>query len=166
MSFSEEVSELKIEELTPFAKRIQVSFKIISKGEIREITSKRSGETHEICDIQVADSTGSIVLTLWNNDIEMVEESKDYTLSNGYVNVFQNSMRLSKGKYGVLSEAEEAIDEVNTENNLSEKYIEVQRPRRRYDSYGGGRGRDSYGRSGGYRDRGRDRDRDSGRGGW
>ncbi|MFX1535629.1 MAG: single-stranded DNA-binding protein [Promethearchaeota archaeon] len=159
MSFSEEVNELKIEELTPFAKRIQVSFKIINKGEIREITSKRSGETHEICDIQVADSTGSIILTLWNNDIEMVEESKDYTLSNGYVNVFQNSMRLSKGKYGVISEAEEEIEEVNTENNLSDKHIEVQRPRRRYNSYGDRGGRDSYGRSS-YRDR------DRGRRGW
>ena len=108
----DELNVLKIEELTAFTKRVQVSFKIVSKGEIREITSRRSGETHNLCDIQVADSTGAIILTLWDNDIDLVEEGKDYTLSNGYVNVFQNSMRLSKGKYGELADAEEEIEEV------------------------------------------------------
>ncbi|MFX0061238.1 MAG: single-stranded DNA-binding protein [Candidatus Hermodarchaeota archaeon] len=158
MSF-DELNVLKIEELTAFTKRVQVSFKIVNKGEVREITSRRSGETHNLCDIQVADSTGSIILTLWDNDIDLVEEGKDYTLSNGYVNVFQNSMRLSKGKYGDLSDAEEEIEEVNTENNLSDQHIESQRPSRRYNT--GGYGRDRSGR-------GRDtrRDRDRGRGGW
>ncbi len=122
---------LKIEELTPFAKQIKVSFKVINKGESREITSKRSGETHVLSDIKVADATGSIILTLWDDDIDRVEEDKVYTLSNGYVNVFQNSMRLSKGKFGEILDSDETIDEVNLENDISEKHVDAPRPRRR-----------------------------------
>ncbi|MFX1537503.1 MAG: single-stranded DNA-binding protein [Promethearchaeota archaeon] len=135
MMVFDEVRRLKIENLTPFVKHIEVSFKIINKGEVREIVSKRSGEMHNLCDITVADSTGAIILTLWDNDIDLVEEGKDYILSNGYVNVFRNSMRLSKGKYGVLSSSDEPIEEVNTFNNLSDRYVERPRSRRRYSRY-------------------------------
>ena len=129
---------MKIEDLKPFDKGIEVIFKIVEKGKPRVILSRRSGEIHSVCDITVADSTGAILLTLWNNDIGLVEEGKDYTLLNGYVKVFQNSLRLNKGKYGIISEAEDSIDEVNTENNLSDKFVEEQR-QHRYNNYG-----DSY----------------------
>ncbi|MFX0093719.1 MAG: hypothetical protein ACFFBD_18350 [Candidatus Hodarchaeota archaeon] len=154
------INILKIDELTAFAKRVQVSFKVMNKGELREITSRRSGETHNLCDIEVADSTGSIILTLWDDDIDLVEEGKDYTLSNGYVNVFHNSMRLSKGKYGELSDAEEAIEDTKTDNNLSDRHTEVQRPYRRYDSNRFSRDRNDR-RRGGY-----DRFSDRNRSGW
>ncbi|MHA1167551.1 MAG: single-stranded DNA-binding protein [Candidatus Hodarchaeales archaeon] len=138
MSLSEpEQNKMKIDELTAYAKRIEVVFKVIGKGEIREITSKKTGESHNLCDIQVGDSTGNIILTLWDADIDLISEDNVYVLSNGYVNVFQNSMRLSKGKYGILKESDEDIDEVNLENNISDKYVESSRPRR---SYGGDRG--------------------------
>ena len=92
----------------------------------------------------------------------MVEEEKIYTLTNGYVNVFQNSMRLSKGKFGEIIESDMAIEGINTENNLSEKNVEVQRPRRRprgrYNGdRGGGGGRSNYGRG---RDRNRNQNSD------
>ncbi|MFX1250053.1 MAG: single-stranded DNA-binding protein [Promethearchaeota archaeon] len=135
--------EMKIEDLKPFDKGIEVVFKIVEKGKPREILSRRSGEIHNVCNITVADSTGAILLTLWNNDIGLVEERKNYRLLNGYIKVFRNSMRLNKGKYGIISEAEEPIDEVNTENNLSDKFVEERRQHRynryRYNNYG-----DSY----------------------
>lgn len=143
-----EVTTLKIEELKPYQKRIQVSFNVQSKGEIREISSKRTGETHNLCDLQVADSTASIILTLWDDDIEKLTEGQTYVLTNGYVNVFQRSMRLAKGKFGELTDAEEAIEELNTEKNKSEEEVMEQRPqRRRFDRNRQGGG---YGSGGGY----------------
>ncbi|MFX1537609.1 MAG: hypothetical protein ACFFDI_25690 [Promethearchaeota archaeon] len=138
MSFYE-FKQMKIEDIEPFDKGIEVVFKIVEKGKTRAILSRRSGEINNVCDITVADSTGAILLTLWNNDIGLVEEGKDYTLLNGYVKVFRNSMRLNKGKYGIISEAEETIDEVNTENNLSDIFVETRRQHRynryRYNNY-------------------------------
>ncbi|MFX1536324.1 MAG: hypothetical protein ACFFDI_19070 [Promethearchaeota archaeon] len=152
MTFNE-TRKMQIEDLNPFDRYIEVNFKIISKGEIQEITSKRSGETHSLCNITVADSTAAITLTLWEDDIELVEEDKVYTLSNGYVNVHRNSMRLSKGKYGTISPSDATIDEVNIEDNLSERYVEGRR-RRTY--------RNNYNQYGPYsRNRRYERDRDS-----
>jgi len=127
-----DIKKLNIDELVPFVKRIEVTFRVIDKGEKRDITSKRSGETHTLSNIRVADETASVILTLWDEDIDVMEEGKTYTISNGYVNVFQNSLRLAKGKYGILTEAEQTIDEdkVNLDYDMSESYIDAPRPRR------------------------------------
>ena len=164
---SDETHDVKIEDVKPLEKHINVIFKVIERNEEREINS-RSGETHRVCDFSVADETGQITLTLWNEDIDAVETEKVYKLSNGFANIFQNSLRLSKGKFGNLTEDSTVFADVNEENNRSAERIEDPRQKQyQRRSYGGGGG-GGYGgdrdRSGGYgRSRGgRDRDRDSG----
>jgi len=143
-----ETHDVKIGSVQPLEKHLNVTFQVIEKSEEREI-SNRSGETHRVCDFRVADDSGNIILTLWNEDIDMIEIDKVYKLSNGFANVFQNSLRLSKGKFGELSEDSTSFDEVDTENNRSEERVED--PRRKYGrrSYGGGGDRrSSYGGGG------------------
>ena len=140
-----ETHSVKIEDVKPLEKHIDVVFKVYEKEEEREINA-RSGETHRVCDFVVADETAAITLTLWNEDIDLVELEKVFKLSNGFANVFRNSLRLSKGKFGELSEDSTVFDEINTENNRSSEHVED--PRRR--SYGGG-GRGGYDRGGGGR---------------
>ncbi len=139
-----ETHSAKISEVKPLEKHLDVVFKVYEKEEEREINSK-SGDTHRVCDFVVADETGSITLTAWNEDIDALELEKVYKLSNGFANVFRNSLRLSKGKFGTLSEDPTVFDEVDTENNRSSEHVED--PRRR--SYGGGGGRGGYGGRGG-----------------
>ncbi|MFQ5977522.1 MAG: single-stranded DNA-binding protein [Candidatus Heimdallarchaeota archaeon] len=157
-------------ELEPYDKRIDVTFKVISKGEMREITNRRSQETHTVCDITVGDATASIILTLWNEDIDAVSVDSTYKIKNGYINIFHNSMRLAKGKYGELVDAEdsEEISEVNNDKNRSDEEHQRRYRERRYDGggggggYGGGGGRGGWGGGGGGRgggDRNRRRDR-------
>lgn len=143
---SNETHDVKIEDVKPLEKRLNVVFKVYEREEEREI-NKRSGESHRVCDFNVADETGSIILTLWNEDIDAIENDKVYKLENGFANVFQNSLRLSKGKFGTITEDSTVFDEINQENNRSSERVED--PRRR--SYGGG----GYGNrsSGGYGDR-------------
>jgi replication factor A1 len=147
MSFvSEETHDVKIADVKPLEKRVNVIFQVIEKTEEREIT-KQSGETHRVCDFQVADDTGSIILTLWNEDIDAMEIDSVYKLQNGFVNVFRNNLRLSKGKYGSIEKDEFVFDEVNEENNRSSEHVEDPRRRSyRRSSYGGG----GYGQSQGY----------------
>ena len=150
--------EAKVGELTPQSRAVNVTAKVVSKSEIRDIPMGRDGSAHKVCDALVGDETGSIYLTLWDDNIEKVNEDETIRIENGYVTLFKGNMRLNIGKYGKMSPAEEQIEgEVNTENNVSSKaYEQERRPFRRSGGYGGGRG-GGYGggRGGGYG--GRDR---------
>ena len=143
-----EEREVKIGDLTTNSKRVNVYFKVINKGEPREVSS-RDGGTHRVSDVLVGDDSGTILMSLWNESIEQVEVDSTHKLSNGYVTVFRNSMRLSVGKYGQLEASDQPIEEVNEENALSDRFVE--RPQRYGGSgYGGGgygddrRGRRDY----------------------
>ncbi|MCW4007857.1 MAG: OB-fold nucleic acid binding domain-containing protein [Candidatus Bathyarchaeota archaeon] len=149
--------EAKVGELTPQSRAVNVTAKVVSKSEIREIPMGKDGSPHKVCDALVGDETGSIYLTLWDDNIEKVNENDTVRLENGYVTLFKGNMRLNVGKYGKLEMAKEPFaGEVNTENNVSSKTYEQQRrPFRRGSGYGGRRGGGGFRdrRSGGYRDR-------------
>jgi replication factor A1 len=128
--------EAKVGELTPQSRAVNVTAKVVSKSEVR--------------DALVGDETGSIYLTLWDDNIEKVNEDDTLRIENGYVTLFKGNMRLNIGKYGKMSAAEEPLEgEVNTENNVSSKTYD--QPRRPFRRSGGGYG----GRRGGYGDRDR-----------
>ncbi len=126
--------EAKISELTPRMKSVNISFKVVDKGEVREVTSRADGAQHRVCDTVVGDSTGIVTIPLWDAAIDEVEIEKTYRLENGYTTLFQGHLRLNIGRYGTLKEAEDSIEEVNKEVDLSEQEHES---RPRY----GGRGR-------------------------
>ncbi len=166
--------EAKVGELTPQSRAVNVTAKVVSKTDVRDIPMGRDGSAHRVCDALVGDETGSIYLTLWDDNIEKVNENDSIRIENGYVTLFKGNMRLNIGKYGKLEPAKEPLTvEVNTENNVSNKtYEQERRPFRRGGGLGGGRGggygggrgggygggRGGYGggrdRRGGFRDRG------------
>jgi replication factor A1 len=145
-SRSREPVDVKVGELTPTSRAVNVVAKAVSKSEVRNIAAGRDGAAHRVCDALVGDDTGCIYLTLWDDNIEKVNEGDTVMVKNGYINLFRGNMRLNVGRYGTLEIAEQPYEgEVNTENNLSSKVYE--RPRRPY------RGRSYSGRRGGYRRR-------------
>lgn len=121
---------VKIETLTPRSKEVNTVVKVVSKSEARTV----SQGAHRVVDAMVGDETGSIILTLWDETIDQVEEGATISITNGYVNLFRGNMRLNIGRYGNLDILEETpIEDVNTENNLSEKRYEEERRYRRQD---------------------------------
>jgi replication factor A1 len=150
--------DAKVGELTPASRAVNVLAKVVSKSEIRNIAAGRDGAPHRVCDALVGDETGSVYLTLWDDNIEKVNDGDTVNVGNGYVTLFRGNMRLNIGRYGTLEVAKEALaGEVNTENNMSSKVYEQER--RPFRRGGGGRGyggRGDYGgreRRGGYRQR-------------
>jgi replication factor A1 len=144
--------DAKVSELTPASRAVNVTAKVVSKSEIRNIAAGRDGSPHRVCDALVGDETGVVYLTLWDDNIDKINDGDTITVGNGYVTLFRGNMRLNIGRYGKLEPAKEPLaGEVNTENNLSTKvYEQERRPFR-----GGGR-RDFGGsreRRGGYRGR-------------
>lgn len=160
MSYEErEPIEATVAELKPRMKNLIITFKVVEKGEEREVTSRNDNTSHRVLDAIVGDTTGCVAVPLWDEAIDSVEEGGTYTLRNGYTGLFRGNLRLNVGKYGELSQAEEAIEEVNMENDMSAEEHEDTRRRGGFGgrrggggSYGGSRG--GGGGGGGYRDGG------------
>jgi len=134
---SSEESSMKIEELTPRSREINIIVKTVSKSEVRNITSGRDYSIHRVADALVGDGTGCLYLTLWDDNVDKINEGDTISIKNGYVNLFRGSMRLNIGRYGSFEPVEESpIKEVNTENNLSNKQYERERRYDRRESYG------------------------------
>jgi replication factor A1 len=151
--------DVKVGELTPQSRAVNVLAKVVSKSEIRDIAAGRDGAAHKVCDALVGDETGSVYLTLWDDNITKINEGETINVKNGYVNLFRGNIRLNIGRYGTLEVSEQPLTgEVNTENNVSNQvYEQPRRPfRGRGDygrGYGGGRDYGGRERRGGYRPR-------------
>lgn len=134
-----------INDLNENSKNVNATIKVIEIGETKNIPS-RFGDKR-VCEVKVADASGSILLSLWDDQIGKIAVGDTLSIQNGYISIVRNSMRLNIGKYGKMLLSEEVLSEVNTENNVSERHVDQpERPRR---SEFGGRG-GSGGSSGGY----------------
>jgi replication factor A1 len=123
---------IKIEKLTPNSREVNTIVKVVSKSQVRNVTG-RDYSIRRVADALVGDETGCVYLTLWEDNIDKINEEATIRITNGYVNLFRGNMRLNIGKYGSFEILKESpITEVKTDNNLSEKRYEQER---RYRSY-------------------------------
>ncbi len=140
-------TNFNVNDLTENSKNVNATLKVIEIGETKEINSKFG--TKHVCEVKVADKTGSILMSLWDDQIGKIAVGDVIDVQNGYISIVRNSMRLNIGKYGKILLSETTLDEVNTENNVSDRHVEQpERPRR-----GGGfrsSGGSGYGGGGGY----------------
>lgn len=140
-------TNFNVKDMTETSKNVNATLKVIEIGEVKDIKSQFGDK--RVCEVKVADATGSILLSLWDDQIGKIAVNDTISIQNGYISVVRNSMRLNIGKYGKMLLAEEALADVITEPNMSEKHVEQPERPRRTGSYGGGSGGDR-GSSGGY----------------
>ena len=153
MNMADEKPLTKVKDLTPETKQTNVLIKVVSKGERRTIDSKFGG-SRQLAEAVVGDETGTILLSLWEDQIEAVQPGEVVMVDNGYVSLVRGHMRLNVGKYGSFQRTEQDIPDVNTAVDVSAQ--EFERPQR-YErrSYGfGGSDFGSRGGSGGSGGRG------------
>ena len=137
-------ANVKVDSLNPQSRQLNLTVKVVKKGEPRETVSRSDGSSHKVVDALVGDETGAIYMTLWDDNIEKVKDGDIIDVKNGYVSLFKGSMRLNIGRFGSFEASQAAIAEVNDKNNLSDKTFEQER--RPYPSF-----RPRYGDEGGYR---------------
>ena len=94
---------MNINELRNGMKRVNVEAKVVEKGNTREVTSRYKDETYKVADAVVADESGSIKLTLWNEQIDQVNVNDNIKIENGYVTSFKGEVQLNVGKFGKLT---------------------------------------------------------------
>jgi len=91
---------MKISELQPRQGKVDIVVTVESKDEPR--TFEKFGKEGRVCNAKVKDDSGSMKLTLWNDEIDKVNEGDKVHVINGYVNEFQGEMSLTAGKFGKL----------------------------------------------------------------
>lgn len=166
MNMADEKPLTKVKDLTPDAKQTNVLVKVVNIGERRTIDSKFGG-SRQLAEAVVGDETGTILLSLWEAQIDQVQPNEVILVDNGYVSLVRGHMRLNVGKYGSFQKSEQDIPEVNSSVDVSAQEFErPQRYERRSFGYGGsdfGGGRGRSGGGGGRRDDDRGGQRDRGR---
>jgi replication factor A1 len=94
---------LKIRELRNGMKNVSIEAKVMEKSEPREVLSRFKDETYKVATAMIADETGTIKLTLWNDQISKVNINDKVKVEKGYVTSFKGEIQLNIGKYGILT---------------------------------------------------------------
>ncbi|MBU0535723.1 MAG: hypothetical protein KKE20_02070 [Nanoarchaeota archaeon] len=91
---------MNISELKPKQGKADITAEVVEKSEPREFN--KFGKAGKVCNAKIKDDSGSISLTLWNEQVDQVKVGDKIQIQNGYVNEWQGEMQLSTGKFGTL----------------------------------------------------------------
>ena len=92
---------MKVSELASASRRVDIKLRIISVEEARDVRTSRGSA--RVATALAGDETGTIKLSLWNDDIDKAFEDAVIQITNGYVKTFQGEKQLSSGIYGELT---------------------------------------------------------------
>ena len=122
---------MEIKDLQPRQGNVEVVATIKSIEEPREF--EKFGNPGKVANATIEDESGSMKLTLWNDQIDQVKVGDKIHITNGYVNEWQGESQLTTGKFGKLEvvgegeatpEATEEKTEESTEETTAEESTE------------------------------------------
>lgn len=76
-----------------------IKAEVVSVSEARTV---RDG-TLTVADAQIKDESGSVKLTLWNDEVGKVSVGDVVTITKGWTNEFQGELSVSAGKFGEMA---------------------------------------------------------------
>jgi replication factor A1 len=96
--------EMNVEELSPEADEVEIT------GKISELPTPRAVSTRygqkKIVTVVFEDDTGSIDLTLWEEEIDAIEEGAEVHITGAYVREWADDIQLNIGRDGEIEQAE------------------------------------------------------------
>jgi replication factor A1 len=93
-----------ISELTTGQGNINVEGTISEVGETKSFN--KFGKELKVANAMLKDESGSIKLTLWNDDVSRFKDGDKIKIVNGYVNEFQGEKQLTSGKFGSMEKVD------------------------------------------------------------
>ncbi|MBJ35384.1 MAG: hypothetical protein VYE32_00500 [Candidatus Thermoplasmatota archaeon] len=125
---------MKVDELTPRTGRVNMPVKVISLDEPRSMDNGTM-----VCEGLVGDETGTVIMSFWNDEIEVAQNDVVLDLKDARANLVRGHMRLSLGKKGSMKESNTTLDNIKQSVNLSDLEYEMPRMGGRGGPRGGGR---------------------------
>ena len=92
---------MNIGDLKPGMRGVSIEGTIDSLTEPRTV-NLRAGGTAQVADAVISDETGTIKLSLWDDQINMVKQGDRISIENGYTQAFRGENSLNIGMYGNL----------------------------------------------------------------
>ena len=93
--------------------------KVVEINNIRQVRFKKDGTTHEVADALIADETGCIKVSLWDEAINSVTEDMILKIHNAYITEFKGSKQLNLSRFSKLEILPQEDFFINTDNNIS-----------------------------------------------
>lgn len=121
---------MQIKDLKPRMSKVDIVVEITDIGDTREFS--KFGKPGRVATAIAKDETGTIKLTLWNEQIDEFKVGDRVHLKNGYVGEWQGEMQLTTGRLGSMEvvgkqkklgekeEKEEAVAEKEPEKEKEE----------------------------------------------
>lgn len=121
ISFDNE--RLKIDELLPGMRRVNVVGKVIGLSPVR--TFNRSGKEGKVVNLTIADETSNVKTVLWDvNHIGLIEKKE--IVEGKVIEILNGAMRgneLHLGSFSEIKLSNEVLESINTERIVREKNI-------------------------------------------
>jgi len=89
-----------IKDLVARMGKVDLEASVVDKSEAREFN--KFGKAGKVCNAKIKDASGSVTLTLWNEQVDQVHVGDRIKITNGYVGEWQGELQLSTGKFGKL----------------------------------------------------------------
>lgn len=91
---------MKINEIRRGMSGIPIEGKITEKSEPRRVNTRYGPRS--VADAKLEDETGAIKLSLWEENIDMVDIGDEVTINGAYVTEFRNEIQLNIPRSGKL----------------------------------------------------------------
>ncbi|XP_045598347.1 SOSS complex subunit B1-B isoform X7 [Procambarus clarkii] len=130
-----DIQYTQIRELKPGMKNLRLVFIVLEIGR-----PNMTKENHEVRSVKVADRSGCINISLWDEPGQLLQPGDIVNLTKGYVSVFKNCLTLYVGKGGDLQKVNEFCMQFSEQPNMSEPNPELVAPNKSLGSGGGGGG--------------------------
>src|SRR3989344_1811796 len=114
---------MKIKDIQPNQGNVEITAEVTQKETPR--TFEKFGKQGKVCNAILKDESGTIKLTLWNEDIDKVNQGDTIKLTNGWCSEFKSEKQLSTGKFGkieILSSCAQAAFVTNDPSILNPQY--------------------------------------------
>ncbi|MBL7051235.1 hypothetical protein ISS04_03680 [Candidatus Woesearchaeota archaeon] len=126
---------MEIKDLQARQGNVEIVATVKDISEPREF--EKFGKTGKVANATIADESGQIKLTLWNEQIDQVKLGNRIHIKNGYVGEWQSELQLSTGKFGSLevlegeespSETTETTETPSTEETSTTEEVTPEEP--------------------------------------
>lgn len=113
---------MQIKDLQPKLGNVNIELDIVQKEEPREF--EKFGKPGRVCNAIGKDETGRVKVTLWNEQIDSVNEGDRLKFENAYVNEFRGDMQITTGKYGNFEVTKKAGESPGSVVEADEEFVE------------------------------------------
>ncbi|KAK3083163.1 hypothetical protein FSP39_015465 [Pinctada imbricata] len=104
-----------IKDIRQGQKNLNIMFIVLDIG-----TATKTRDGHDVRSVKVADKTGSINISIWDEVGELLQSGDICRLTKGYANVWKNCLTLYTGKSGEVTKVGEFCMNFSEMPNMSE----------------------------------------------